>query len=91
MISAGQRLSVVDRLNEAALSETERCVLQAIARALARYSYDDDWYREEFGSGGALRRRRAGPGTYPSAERRFATHAGSRRRSTTEAHYEDQN
>ena len=51
MISAGQRLSVVDdRLNEAALSETERCVLHAIARALARYSYDDDWYREEFGS-----------------------------------------
>lgn len=41
---------VDDRLNEAALSETERCVLQAIARALARYSYDDDWYREEFGS-----------------------------------------
>ena len=51
MITAGQRLSAVDdRLSKAALTETERCVLEAIARALAKYSYDDDWYREEFGS-----------------------------------------
>jgi hypothetical protein len=51
MLSTGQRLAAVDeRLDKAALSETERCVLQAIARALAKHSFDNDWYRDGFGS-----------------------------------------
>lgn len=50
MLSAGQRLSVVDdELNKAALSETERLLLQAIARAEAKHSRQVDFYREEFG------------------------------------------
>jgi hypothetical protein len=44
MLSTGQRLSAVDdRLDKAALSEAERFVLQAIARAQARYAQELDW------------------------------------------------
>ena len=51
MLSTGQRLAAVDdRLTKAALSETERSVLQAIARALAKHSSGDDFYREGSGS-----------------------------------------
>ena len=47
---AGKRLSAVDeRLDEAALSETERFVLQAIARAEAKQSRQVDSYRDGFG------------------------------------------
>ena len=50
MLSTGQRLSAVDdRLNEAALSEAERFVLQAIARAQAKHSPEVDSYRKGFG------------------------------------------
>jgi hypothetical protein len=50
MLSTGQRLSAVDdRLDKAALSETERFVLQAIARAQAKHSPAVDSYREGFG------------------------------------------
>jgi hypothetical protein len=50
MLSTGQRLSAVDhRLNRAALSETERFVLQAIARAEAKQSREVDSYRDGFG------------------------------------------
>ena len=50
MLSAGKRLSAVDeRLDEAALSETERFVLQAIARAEAKQSRQVDSYRDGFG------------------------------------------
>jgi hypothetical protein len=50
MLSTGQRLSAVDdRLNKAALSESERFVLQAIARAQAKHSPEVDSYRKGFG------------------------------------------
>lgn len=50
MLSTGQRLSAVDdRLDKAALSETERFVLQAIARAQAKHSPAVDSYGEGFG------------------------------------------
>ena len=50
MLTAGQRLSAVDdRLNRAQLSETERFVLQAIARAEAKQSRQVDRYRDGFG------------------------------------------
>lgn len=50
MLSTGQRLSAVDdRLDKAALSETERFVLQAIARAQAKQSPEVDSYRKGFG------------------------------------------
>jgi hypothetical protein len=50
MLSTGQRLSAVDdRLDKAALSETERFVLQAIARAQAKHSPEVDSYRKGFG------------------------------------------
>ena len=50
MLSAGQRLSTVDdELNKAALSETERLLLQAIARSEARHSRQVDFYRDGFG------------------------------------------
>jgi hypothetical protein len=50
MLSAGQRLSAVDdQLEKAALSETERLLLQAIARAEARHSHQVDFYRDGFG------------------------------------------
>jgi len=50
MLSTGQRLSAVDdRLSEAALSEAERFVLQAIARLQAKHSSDVNYDREGFG------------------------------------------
>lgn len=50
MLSAGQRLSTVDdRLSKAALSETERLLLLAIARAEAKHSRQVDSYRDGFG------------------------------------------
>jgi hypothetical protein len=50
MLSTGQRLSAVDdQLNKAALSETERFVLQAIARAQAKHSPEVDSDRKGFG------------------------------------------
>jgi hypothetical protein len=50
MLSTGQRLSAVDdRLSEAALSEAERFVLQAMARAQAKHSWEVDYDREGFG------------------------------------------
>ena len=43
MLSTGQRLSVVeDRLNEALLSDSERMVLQAIARAHVKHYGEAD-------------------------------------------------
>jgi hypothetical protein len=47
MLSTGERLSAVDdRLSEAALSDAERFVLQAIARLQVKHSWERDYDRE---------------------------------------------